>query len=685
MRSVSIRNLKGVGEKTEKLLNKAGIGTTDDLLRYYPRTYREYRPPVRVSEICEGEICTVRLRLITNINISQTGRMPVVTATGADDSGRLPLIWYRSAYLRNVLKKGGTYVLRGRIVMKRSRIMMEHPEVFSLDEYAVLENTLQPVYPLTAGLTEKLMIRLVKAALSEKELLPEFLTDEIRSRYELPERNYALSNIHFPADEDSLRAARGRIAFDEFLLFIISIRMLKEKADQLPNTWNIKPVWKTDEMIEALPYTLTGAQMNVWRQIERDLSGHTLMSRLIQGDVGSGKTIIAFLAAIMTALNGYQAAIMAPTEVLARQHYESLIKLLEDNGISGLSPVLLTGSNTASERKKIYADMLSGKAKIIIGTHALLQEKAQYSSLALVVTDEQHRFGVKQRAALLERGEPPHVLVMSATPIPRTLAMILYGDMDVSLLDEMPSNRIPIKNCVVDTLWRPKAYAFIIKQIRLGHQAYIICPMVEESEGIEAENVTDYAEELKSYLPSDICTGILHGRMKAKDKNSVMDDFAAGKIHILVSTTVVEVGVNVPNATVMMIENAERFGLAQLHQLRGRVGRGDAQSYCILVKGHSDKETDKRLEVLSHSNDGFFVASEDLKMRGPGDLFGIRQSGDLDFHIADIFSDSDVLSKAAEAAGDILSMDPGLSLPQNRMLREELHNYGAFSPESTVL
>ena len=680
-----IRELKGVGEKTEKVLGKAGIYEVEDLIRYYPRTYREYHEPVQVKDIREGEVCTLRLRLTTGINITKGTRIPIVTATGADESGKMPIIWYRAAYLRSTLSKGGVYVFYGKPVNRRGRIVLEHPEIYSLDDYMRLQDTLQPVYPLTAGLNGKLLTRLIRQALSENDLLPEYLTEEIRSRYHLAERNFAVENIHFPSTRESLFEARNRLAFDEFLMFILSIRLLREKADAFVNSWELHPVWETEEIIERLPYTLTGAQMNVWHQIERDLCGHSLMSRLIQGDVGSGKTIVAFLAAIMTAKNGYQAAIMAPTEVLAKQHFNAMQKLLLENGLADFNPVLLTGSTKAAEKRQIYRMMRSGETRIIIGTHALLQEKAEYASLALLVTDEQHRFGVRQRAALLKREDPPHVLVMSATPIPRTLGMILYGDMDVSILDEMPADRIPIKNAVVDASWRPKAYAFIIKQVREGHQAYVICPMVEESEELEAENVTDYAEELKSILPDDIQVGILHGRMKAEDKSRVMDDFVNNRIQVLVSTTVIEVGVNVPNATVMMIENAERFGLAQLHQLRGRVGRGSAQSYCIFVQGNQDQDANKRLKVLQNSNDGFFVASEDLRMRGPGDLFGIRQSGSLDFHVADIFQDADVLTKASEASADILQMDPALTLPQNRLLRAELDRYGTFSEESAVL
>ena len=395
------------------------------------------------------------------------------------------------------------------------------------------------------------------------------------------------------------------------------------------------------------------------------------MSRLVQGDVGSGKTIIAFLAMILSCENGYQSALMVPTEVLAKQHYESFMRLLKQQGLD-FCTVLLTGSNTAKEKREIYAKIASGEAQIIIGTHALIQEKVIYKNLSLVITDEQHRFGVKQRESLAERGNPPNVLVMSATPIPRTLAIILYGDLDISVIDELPAKRLPIKNCVVDISYRPKAYSFIQKQVQEGRQVYIICPMVEESEGLDAENVLDYTAKIKSVFPSDIQIEYLHGKMKASEKNQIMERFAANKIQILVSTTVVEVGVNVPNATVMMVENAERFGLAQLHQLRGRVGRGEHQSYCIFVQGNKEDTTSKRLEILNKSNDGFYIAGEDLKLRGPGDLFGIRQSGVMEFRIGDIYNDSSILKSASEAASEILSLDPDLTLPQNQLLKEQL-------------
>ena len=438
-----------------------------------------------------------------------------------------------------------------------------------------------------------------------------------------------------------------------------------------------------EQLIEKLPYKLTNAQLRALSEVRADMRSDYVMQRLIQGDVGSGKTIIAFLAMADTAHNGCQSAIMAPTEVLARQHYESFQSMCEIFGLD-FPVILITGSMTAKQKKLAYQEILDHPDALIIGTHALIQEKVIYQNLALVITDEQHRFGVKQREALTTRGNPPNVLVMSATPIPRTLAIILYGDLDISVIDELPARRLPIKNCVVNTSYRPKAYSFIERQVREGRQAYVICPMVEESEGMEAENVLDYTEKLRENLSSDIRIEYLHGKMKAKEKNVVMEAFAQGTIQVLVSTTVVEVGVNVPNATVMMVENAERFGLAQLHQLRGRVGRGEYQSYCIFMQGNQE-QVSKRLEILNKSNDGFYIAGEDLKLRGPGDLFGIRQSGDMEVKIGDIYNDSAILTKASEAADEILALDPELDLEQHRFLKERMGSYGQSEAENISL
>ncbi len=669
--SRSLRTLKGVGEKTEKLLHKAGIADVEGLLRYYPRNYDVYEMPENIADLEEGTVKAVSAAVSSGVYMNTAGRLKVITVTVSDKSGRLNVVWFNAPYLRSMLKKGSVFVFRGRVVRKNGKLELEHPEIFTPAAYEEVIHNMQPVYRLTAGLTNKALTKLVRQTLEDRSLQTEYLPDEIRERYQLADINFALRAIHFPGNMEELLTARKRLVFDEFLLFILSVQLLKEKTEEAENHFPMKMTWTTEEVIERLPYNLTRAQMNTWHEIERDLAGRSLMSRLVQGDVGSGKTIIAFLAMILAGENGYQSALMVPTEVLARQHYESFVSLKEEQGLSTRA-VLLTGSSTAKEKREIYEEIRSGSADVIIGTHALIQEKVEYNNLGLVITDEQHRFGVKQREALTTRGNPPNVLVMSATPIPRTLAIILYGDLDISVIDELPAKRLPIKNCVVDTSYRPKAYSFIEKQVREGRQAYIICPMVEESEGLEAENVTDYIEKVRSSLSQDIRVEYLHGKMKAKDKNRIMEEFAAGDIQVLVSTTVVEVGVNVPNATVMMVENAERFGLAQLHQLGGRVGRGEYQSYCIFIQGNKEETTSRRLEILNKSNDGFYIAGEDLKLRGPGDLFGIRQSGLMEFRIGDIFNDADILKDASSAAGGILALDPDLSLAQHRELKKFL-------------
>ena len=670
-----LRELKGVGDKTEKLFQKIGITTAEELLRYYPRTYDIYEEPVEIASAEEDKTVSIRATIATGIYINQIRNLQVLTTTVADASGRLPVAWFNAPYLRGTLKKGSVFILRGKIIRKKGRPQMEHPEIFTPAAYEEIIHSMQPVYGLTKGLSNKMITKLVHQILDTRPLHGEYLPEEIRERYQLADANYAIRTVHFPKNMQELLTARKRLVFDEFLLFVLAIQLLKEKTEEAPNTFPMKPVWTTEEIIEGLPYDLTGAQKNVWHEIERDLSGHKLMSRLVQGDVGSGKTVIAFLAMVLSAENGFQSALMVPTEVLANQHYEGFLRLMEEQNIASCHPVLLTGSTTARQKREIYQKIADGEVNVIIGTHALIQEKVEYKNLGLVITDEQHRFGVRQREALTTRGNPPHVLVMSATPIPRTLAIILYGDLDISIIDELPAKRLPIKNCVVGTSYRPKAYSFIEKQVQMGRQAYVICPMVEESEGLEAENVTDYARKLQEILPGEIKVEILHGKMKPKEKNRIMEAFASGEIQVLVSTTVVEVGVNVPNATVMMVENAERFGLAQLHQLRGRVGRGEHQSYCIFIQGNNEENTSKRLKILNESNDGFYIAGEDLKLRGPGDLFGIRQSGLMEFKIGDIYNDAGILKNASEAAGEILALDFDLILPQHKALKEHLKGY----------
>ncbi len=646
----NIAELKGIGEKTQKLFAKVGIETVGDLIRYYPRGYDVYEEAVPIGELEEGKVQTVTGMIFGRVQVSGSRKLQVTTLMLKDLTGTLKVIWFRMPFLRNTFAKGGAVTLRGRVVSRKQVLTMEHPEIFYPSEkYEEKKDTLQPVYGLTTGLTNHMVAKAVQQALSGLNLSKETLPETVRLKYGLAEYNFAMRGIHFPEDKQVFYQARERLVFEEFLEFILALRKLRDKNERFGNDYVIPASPRVEEFIKELPYELTGAQKKVWKEISADMASDTVMSRLVQGDVGSGKTIVAFLALLTVALNGMQAAMMAPTEVLARQHYATITRMLEEHQIP-VKAELLTGSMTTKEKRRAYDRIECGYAKIIVGTHALIQDAVNYDNLALVVTDEQHRFGVKQRETFAKKGGVPHVLVMSATPIPRTLAIILYGDLDISVIDELPANRLPIKNCVVDTGYRATAYAFMKKQIGEGRQCYIICPMVEESESLEAENVLDYSSMLQEEMGEGIVVSCLHGRMKQAEKDEIMERFAKNEIQILVSTTVIEVGIDVPNATVMMIENAERFGLAQLHQLRGRVGRGKHQSYCIFMTASKAKEAKERLDILNHSNDGFKIASEDLKLRGPGDLFGIRQSGLMNFRLGDVYQDAKILQKANEAA-----------------------------------
>lgn len=669
-----IRKLKGIGDKTALLFEKIGVSTIGDLIRYYPRAYEVYEAPVSVGELEEGAVAAVTGAIFGRVQVNSSRNLQVTTIYVKDITGTIKVIWFRMPFLKNTLR-GGVITVRGRIVRRKETLLMEHPEIFYPSaQYEAKLDTLQPIYPITSGLTNNAVMKAIRQAMDYLDLKQEFLPEWIRRKYALAEYNYALHGIHFPSDKEMFYHARNRLVFEEFLVFILGIRRQKEVNQKSENEFVLSAPAAVSEFITALPYQLTNAQKKVWEEIQKDVGGPHMMSRLVQGDVGSGKTIVAVLALMLAGLNGCQGAMMAPTEVLARQHYISVSKLFQQYEIP-LQAELLTGSMTAKEKRGAYERIASGESQIIIGTHALIQEKAVYNNLAMVITDEQHRFGVKQREKLSGKGKLPHILVMSATPIPRTLAIILYGDLDISVIDELPANRLPIKNCVVDTNYRKTAYQFMKKQVTDGRQCYVICPMVEESEHLEAENVIDYAAQLKEELGDSIITAYLHGKMKQQEKDDIMGRFGTNEIQVLVSTTVIEVGIDVPNATVMMIENAERFGLAQLHQLRGRVGRGKYQSYCIFLSPSKAKETKKRLEILNKSNDGFYIASEDLKLRGPGDLFGIRQSGILDFRLGDVFQDAEILKKANEAAAQILEEDPKLEKEEHQKLQRYLDIY----------
>lgn len=687
---MDIIQLKGIGEKTAVLLNRLSVYTTDDLVGLYPRDYDVYEEPVFVNtakENMENTIVSIDGMVSNNVEVYRHGKLTVISVFIKDVTGeRIKCTWYNMPFLKSSLRQGMRYIFRGYLRKKNGIFLLEQPEMYTMEKYSQLKGSMQPIYPLTKGLSNKIVVKAVKQVLEryDTSLDMEFIPSDIRKNFELSEHNYAVMSIHFPKSMQDYMMARKRLAFEEFFLFILAMRTLKNTKERLPNSFVINNDARTDEFINNLPFKLTNAQIKVWEEVKLNMGSDKLMSRLIQGDVGCGKTIIAVLALMNTAFNGYQAAMMVPTEVLAKQQYKSVCDMFEKYNIA-LNISLLTGSMTQSAKKKEYERIKSGETDIIIGTHCLIQDNVEYKNLALVITDEQHRFGVNQRKTFSKKGDNPHILVMSATPIPRTLAIILYGDLDISIVDELPLNRLPIKNCVVDENYRPNAYKFIQNQINEGRQVYIICPLVEESDGIEAENVIDYAAKLKKFMQPQVRIDYLHGKMSGSQKNDIMERFVNKETDILVSTTVIEVGVNVPNATVMMVENAQRFGLAQLHQLRGRVGRGKYQSYCIFVSDNKSKKTKERLEILNKSNDGFVIAEEDLRLRGPGDFFGIRQSGEFDFGIADIYADANVLKIASDAAAQLLKDDPLIEKEENLQLSYKVKEYTLDSIEKLNL
>ncbi len=696
---MDIRTLKGVGEKTAALFEKLHVYTSEELVSYYPRDYEQFSVPVPLDQAPVEEVTAVEGRLAGNVATRHVRGLSLTTFDVSCEGGSLHMTYFNMPYLKNSLKRGQPYIFRGCLHRRKDRYVMEQARIYKPEEYGKLTNCMQPRYATTKGLTNNAITKAVKQAIGLVDLSEDPLPERIRAAEGFPSFRESVEQMHFPTGRESLLAARRRLVFDEFFRFILTLRRMRESNERMKSARPMIEVAQTERLIEALPYRLTKAQQKVWAEIRADLTSEYAMNRLVQGDVGSGKTILAFLSLIMCAANGFQGAMMAPTEVLARQHYESLQKLNKEHSLQ-LHPVILTGSVTAKDRREIYAKIESGEADIVIGTHALIQEKVAYKSLSLVITDEQHRFGVRQRETLAEKGgirpevestvsEPGdttvgardvspqkesavHVLVMSATPIPRTLAIILYGDLQISVLDELPADRLPIKNCVVNTSYRNTAYKFIEKEVAQGRQVYVICPMVEEGEEQELEDVASYAKKLRSAVSSSVRIETLHGRMRPAEKARIMEAFEAHHIDVLVSTTVIEVGINVPNATVMLVENAERFGLAQLHQLRGRVGRGDKQSYCIFISKSERPETMERLKILNESNDGFYIAGKDLALRGPGDLFGIRQSGDLQFTLGDIYRDAAVLQSASEWADRVLAEDAALSGEEYAALKRSL-------------
>lgn len=658
--SDGIISVKGIGEKSAAAFYKAGIYTVSDLLEYFPTTYSRLSPVRKINEIKTGGRATVNVRVQSKAALFRVGGKNILRFKVGDDSGTLNVSIFNMPYLKNSIIPGKKVVLNGMCTLKKGGWQMSQPRFMTEEEYEAEAGRLKAVYPQHGALTVTKLSKAVAEVIPLADRIEEYLPEEVLKTENLVSRAAAIRYIHMPQDQEDVDKARRRLAFDEIFMFLARIQLLKSKAEKEKTEAVISESPRCEKLMKGLPYELTGAQKRAIEDISRDMSSGYCMNRLVQGDVGCGKTAVAFISAMKMIDAGFQAAIMAPTEVLARQHYNDICEMNERYGLD-VHPVLISGALKAAEKREAYKKTADGSADIIIGTHALIQEKLEYARLGLVVTDEQHRFGVRQRLTFGEKGMHPHVLVMSATPIPRTLGLILYGDLDVSIIDELPAKRLPIKNTVLDTSWRPKLYNFILKRISEGRQAYIICPMVEENDELDGvEDVESYGEMLREKLPPEIRIDILHGRMKDEEKRSVMETFSRGETDILVSTTVVEVGVNVPNATVMMIENAERFGLSQLHQLRGRVGRGSEQSYCIFVAGgtgEKSKKTLERLDIMSKTNDGFKIAEEDLKQRGPGDLFGLRQSGMPLFKMADIYEDSELIRRCSNLIERLFAKD----------------------------
>ena len=669
--NTDVRGIKGIGEQRAKALGKLGIATLRDLISWFPRKYDDRTQMRRIADLIPGESACVAAMIATPPTVAHIRKgMDLVKVRAVDESGVLDVTFFNQTWLKNSLQVGQTYIFCGKAEGNLLRRSMASP-IVEREGQREATGRIVPIYPLTAGVSQLILQRSIRQGLDEcAAILPDILPHEVRLAHNLCHVGYAYENIHFPESAEALEIARRRLAFEELFLFTIGLQRLRLRREVVRTTpckaVEMKPFY------DALPFSLTAAQRRCVEEAISDMRSGGAMNRLCQGDVGSGKTMVAAGSVYFAVKNGLQAALMAPTEILAQQHYAGLAPLME---CLGIRCALLTGSTPAKTKRSIAAQLASGEIDFAIGTHALITEGVEYHNLGLVVTDEQHRFGVAQRTALAEKGHHPHILVMSATPIPRTLALILYGDLDVSIIDELPPGRQPIETFAVPGSYHQRIYNFIRRLVAEGRQAYIVCPMVEVNDELpdERKAVTEYAQMLQKEVFPDLRVAYVHGKMKPKEKDAVMTAFAARETDILVSTTVIEVGVDVPNAAVMVVENAERFGLSQLHQLRGRVGRGKHQSYCVLISDNKNEETRARLKVMTKTADGFKIAEEDLRLRGPGDFFGERQHGLPGLRIADIGCDTKLLQEAQQAALALLERDPELkSCPAAAERVEEL-------------
>lgn len=662
-----IKSLKGIGPKKYAALQKLNIHYVEDLLLFYPRDYEDRRNIKSINTLQEGENAVIRGKIQLIIKGRRTyGKKQTLRVLVEDASGTIEIVFFQMIYLEKTLLRNQEYIFFGKVTVQNGRLQMIQPDFHIFEGKA--ENQILPIYPLTLGLTQKELRKwqmIIKPLISKLE---DPFSEDILNRNRLCSLTYAITNIHFPQTPQKLKEAKFRLVFEELLLLQTGLMLTKNRLTKLQDGISFSKEVNIADFTKSFPYSLTKAQMRVISEINDDMESQKVMNRLVQGDVGSGKTAVAAAAIFKAVKSGFQAAMMAPTELLAKQHYEGLKEQFEPFNIK---VGFLSGSLTTKQKKQVLLDLENGSIHLLVGTHALIQKKVNFYKLGLVVTDEQHRFGVNQRTLLTEKGLHPDVLVMTATPIPRTLAIILYGDLDCSVIDEMPPGRKPIVTKALSLSQRDQAYAFLISEIKKGRQAYVVAPLIEESESLECRSAVYAFEEFQKNYPQ-FRVGLIHGEMKQAEKDEVMQCFYENKIDVLFATVVIEVGINVPNATVMLIENAERFGLAQLHQLRGRVGRGGEQSFCLLISDQKSLLAKERAKIMAHSNDGFYIAEEDLKLRGPGEFFGMRQHGIPELKLADLGKHIKILKEVKKESMLILEEDPFLRNSENKILRNKI-------------
>ena len=665
-----IQFVKGIGPKRAEKLHKLNIFTLKDLIYYFPRQYEDRSKVKKINQLENEEKVTIKGVITRMDSYSPKKGMNIIRMDMRDDTGYIKLSFFNQEYIKRAFKSGDSIVVFGKVKIENNFKEFVPIEIEHYSSKPQSNCKIEPVYPLTYGLSNKELQGIIISVLTKEEFkVKEYLPTYILEKYKLCGIDFAVRNIHSPSNKEALKIALYRLVFEEFLILQLGLFYFKNGVNESSGI-EFKENEKLNDIIESLPFKLTKAQNRALSEITQDMTSSKVMNRLVQGDVGSGKTVVALLALASAVLNGYQGALMAPTEILASQHYDSFKEILERFNIKS---ELLVGSLTKKQKEKVLEKVKNQEVDILIGTHALIEDKVEFKNLGIVITDEQHRFGVRQRGRLSNKGDSPDIIVMTATPIPRTLALILYGDLDISIIDELPPGRQPIETIAIEHKRRNEAYENLVRsEVQKGRQVYVVCPLVEESEKIEATAASELVEELKREFFSDLRVGLLHGKMRPAEKDAIMDDFKNKKLDILVSTTVIEVGVNVPNATLMIIENAERFGLAQLHQLRGRVGRGNHKSYCILIYNSKTEVCKERMAIMEETTDGFKISQKDLEIRGPGEFFGTRQHGLPELKVANIFKHIKILKQAQLEARYIIGQDRRLQLKENQKIKEEI-------------